>query len=157
MKQCAKCGIKQTVLNFYPRTDDKNKYMAECKSCANSRTRKNYRSTRETKYGHAFQIFSTRKREAKRKGIIFEVSFEYVFSLDSDICPILNIPLSWCQSTKTPQNNSPSIDKIIPEKGYVEGNVCWVSFRANTIKGNGNLDEHLAITEYIKSALLKNK
>ena len=157
MKTCKICNVEKPISEFYKRTEDADKRMVLCKPCANARTRKNYRTTKATKPGHALQIFNKRKNAAKREGIIFDIDFDYMFSLPSENCPILNMPLSWCELADRPKDNTPSIDKIIPEKGYVKNNVAWVSYRANSLKGNGTLDEHLAIINYIKSALNKNK
>jgi len=37
--------------------------------------------------------------------------------------------------------NSASLDRIIPELGYIKGNIIWVSFKANMIKNNLTLNE----------------
>ena len=153
MKQCNTCGVKKPLSDFYKRTEDGRKYMALCKPCANARTRKNYRETKLSKEGHARQIFQKRKRQAKKYGIPFSIDFKYVFSLQNDVCNVFHTPLNWCEMTRHPKTDTPSLDKIVPELGYVEGNVAWVSYRANTIKNNGTLEEHIAITKYIKSAL----
>ena len=46
--------------------------------------------------------------------------------------------------------NSPSLDKIIPSKGYVEGNVAWISFKANAIKNDANSEEILKVSKWLK-------
>ena len=38
------------------------------------------------------------------------------------------------------KEDSPSIDRIVPEKGYVKGNVRWVSDICNTLKSNRNIE-----------------
>jgi hypothetical protein len=63
-------------------------------------------------------------------------------------CPILNIPLQ--VSEGQPSDGSPSIDKIIPELGYVKNNVQVISYRANTIKNCASLDELIAIGKWAK-------
>lgn len=40
-----------------------------------------------------------------------------------------------------PNEDSPSIDKVIPELGYVRGNVWVISNKANRIKNNATLEE----------------
>lgn len=37
--------------------------------------------------------------------------------------------------------NSPSLDRIVPERGYVAGNLRVISNRANTLKNNATIDE----------------
>ncbi len=43
-----------------------------------------------------------------------------------------------------------TIDKVIPELGYVPGNVYVISWRANKLKSNMNLTELQQIMNYIK-------
>jgi hypothetical protein len=104
-----------------------------------------------TKEGHIYKRYHSRKTHAKKNNILFNVSFEYVLSIASDTCPIFNIPLSWCAQNGKISDNSPTIDRINPKLGYIEGNVAWVSNRANRIKNDGNAEEHLAIHNFINS------
>jgi hypothetical protein len=64
------------------------------------------------------------------------------------ICPVLNIPI--IIGTKGRQNNSPSIDRIVPELGYIKGNICIISWRANRIKSDGTLSELKNIVKYVE-------
>lgn len=64
-------------------------------------------------------------------------------------CPILGIPLVYgAEGMRT--DNSASIDKLEPSKGYIEGNVNIVSWRANRIKNDGTLDELLKIVAWLQ-------
>lgn len=47
------------------------------------------------------------------------------------ICPAIGIPIIF---GKKLSRNSPSIDRIIPSRGYVRGNVAVISHRANSMK-----------------------
>lgn len=63
-------------------------------------------------------------------------------------CPILGIPLDY--TTQGPrQENSPSFDRIDSNLGYVKGNVCIISWRANRIKNDGSAEEHRLISNYM--------
>ena len=56
-----------------------------------------------------------------------------IFPKDNQ-CPVLGIKLSW--GGRRENGNSPSLDRINPIKGYVKGNVMWMSHRANAMKQN---------------------
>lgn len=63
-------------------------------------------------------------------------------------CPVLGIPL--VRARGRPDDNSPSLDKIVPELGYVTGNIKVISMKANRLKSDGTEAEHLAIAEYMR-------
>jgi len=66
-------------------------------------------------------------------------------------CPLLGIPLFPGKKYHCP--NSPSIDKIRPERGYVKGNIQVISHRANAIKQNASLRELQKITKNMEKIL----
>ena len=67
-------------------------------------------------------------------------------------CPALGIPLK--HSSKIgPTDNSPTLDRLIPEKGYVKGNVRVISNKANRLKNDGNYLDLLRISEWLKKEL----
>ena len=78
-------------------------------------------------------IDSTKTR-AKKLKVPFNLTPQYIRSIMTDICPVLGIPLERGVGTST--DNSPTIDRIIPELGYVEGNVMIISKLANQIKSS---------------------
>jgi len=102
-----------------------------------------------TKLGHVKTRYNARKHHAKKNNIPFDITLEYLFSIAVDTCPILKISLSWCEQSKKFNENSPTVDRIDPLKGYVVGNVAWISYRANRIKNNGTAEEHLAISNFM--------
>lgn len=72
------------------------------------------------------------KIRSKIKNIQFNLDMEYmigIFPADY-ICPALGIKMFWGGDSMS----SPSIDRILPDLGYVKGNVAWISGRANTKK-----------------------
>lgn len=58
-------------------------------------------------------------------------------------CPLLGIELTYKAYTPglRPPANYASLDRIDPKKGYIEGNVQILSFRANSIKSDATLEE----------------
>lgn len=86
---------------------------------------------------YARKIWKERRRVSSKNGTPFEVSFDYIMSLPSDTCPVFGHPLEW----GTGSNFTASLDKVIPAKGYTEGNVVWMSRRANTLKRDASFGE----------------
>lgn len=76
------------------------------------------------------------KSRAKTKGIPFELSATDVHI--PEFCPVLGIPLTYGSKGEP---GLPSLDRIIPQKGYVLGNVAVISYRANMLKNQSSLDE----------------
>jgi hypothetical protein len=69
-----------------------------------------------------------------------------------DECPILKTPFVWggAKMGKGKMRlNTPTLDRILPELGYVKGNVAFLSYRANRIKDNGTMQEHYDIADWI--------
>jgi hypothetical protein len=65
-----------------------------------------------------------------------------------EVCPILGMKLLWSDGPR--KENSPSLDRSIPELGYVKENVHIISWRANRIKNNATPEELIAIAEYME-------
>ena len=49
--------------------------------------------------------------------------------------------------------NSPSLDKIIPEKGYMIGNVAIISERANAIKQDATYKEIINVGKWLQKEI----
>lgn len=107
------------------------------------------------KYRISVWIARTKTR-AKNKNIIFNLSSNYIFSIypSDNKCPILKIDMKFGNDEN---DNSPSVDRIIPEKGYIENNVQWVSKIANTYKSDRTSKELRQIADWIERQPIWNK
>lgn len=92
-------------------------------------------------------MLSRAKNRARKLGIPFDLTAEDVVVPPS--CPVLGIPLT--VGLKIFNDNSPSLDRVKPELGYVRGNVVVVSYRANRIKNNATLVELEKIVDWLRS------
>ena len=92
------------------------------------------------------------RRRAKKGNIRFELETEYLKSIfpSDGLCPVFKIPLVW-GGEGAERGNSPSLDRIIPELGYVEGNVVWISNRANILKRDASWEELQKVASWLKS------
>lgn len=83
----------------------------------------------------AWAVYATggAKARAALRGIPFTLTSEYVLSITPDSCPVFGTPFSFI-GNKVVSANSASLDRIDPDKGYVQGNVAVISAKANAIK-----------------------
>jgi hypothetical protein len=111
------------------------------------RARREDREERSTPEGWKKQaIYSARKR-AKHAGVPFDLRAE-----DLEVpshCPVLGIPIVLGGGRN--REDSPSLDRINPAKGYVKGNIAVVSSRANMLKNCGTAEEHARIASWMCS------
>lgn len=92
------------------------------------------------------KLLNIAKNRAKSLGIQFDIDI-------SDItipthCPVLGIEMK--PNRGRHQDNSPSLDRIDPLKGYVKGNVAVICFKANRIKNNASYEEILKVGNWLK-------
>lgn len=73
------------------------------------------------------------KNRAIKKGVPFNVTATYLNSLLTDRCPVYDTEFKWYGNGST-VSTSPSLDRINPDLGYVEGNIVIISMKANAIK-----------------------
>ena len=86
------------------------------------------------------------KSRCKRTGVEFNITKDDVARRET--CPISGVILNF-SSTKI-SDESPTLDRIDPSKGYVPGNVWVVSYRANRIKSNATSEELFRIAAAVK-------
>lgn len=106
-----------------------------------------------TKRFLAVAVKNARERAARR-GIPFQLTKEYLAEILTPHCPITGLRLRiYCGVGKGPRDDSPSLDCVVPDRGYVPGNVKWVSSRANRIKSDATLAELEALVAHFKDHL----
>lgn len=140
--RCAcECGEEITVTGSDLRT-------GRTKSCGcfrRDRAGQLYRKHGLSKTAEYCMFYDARKRALER-GLPFTIE-------PSDIkipsrCPVLDIKLM----PDGPRDNRPSLDRIIPSKGYTPSNICVISFRANRIKSDASPSEIRAVLNYVERA-----
>ena len=94
-----------------------------------------------------YEMWGSSKERATRKKLPFNLTLDDIQVPKT--CPVLGISLRPGAGKTAP--DSPSLDRIIPEVGYVKGNVRVISSRANTLKSDATLDEIRKIVEYMET------
>lgn len=129
---------------------------AEAKEKERQRSKENYKKLKEargeavrdyTKRGLSqcqtpwYRLWAGARSRAKKGNYPFSIEQgdvkELMFNLD--YCPALGIKINW-EADKL-EDNSPTLDKIVPELGYVKGNIAVISAKANRIKSNATADD----------------
>ena len=84
------------------------------------------------------------KYRAKKLGIPYSLKHGDVAI--PDVCPVLGIKLVVNRGGRKGYHpDSPSLDRIVPELGYVPGNVRVISARANLLKNDATVSELEAV------------
>ena len=148
MKLCTKCKIKKKNSEFSFCGNSKDKLQAYCKSCT-AIYNNDYRATKEGYVNHALLSSKTR---AKNKKVKFNLDIEYLQSIATDRCPVFDVELIYASSNKGkgyPNPYAAALDRVIPELGYVKGNVVFISNWANSIKSDATEVQLYAVADWL--------
>jgi hypothetical protein len=89
------------------------------------------------------------KVRARKAGIPFNIDISDV--VIPERCPVLGIKIECATTGGFKSGTAPSLDKIIPELGYIKGNVRVISHRANMLKRDGTAEELMKIAIWVAS------
>lgn len=91
------------------------------------------------------------RQRAKIQGVPFDLLHDDV--LPGKFCPVLGLELDYTRrkgrGQKARHDASPELDKVIPNVGYVPGNVRVISSLANRIKGRMTLEMAECVYKYM--------
>jgi len=96
---------------------------------------------------HKLDLLSGARTRARNKGTAFAITLD-----DIEIpthCPILDIEMTRNEGYSS--GSSPTLDRVVPESGYVRGNVLVISRKANTIKSDASPEELRLVARYCNS------
>ena len=94
-------------------------------------------------------LLRSAKHRAKAGNFPIDITIEDIKI--PEFCPILKIKLE--VSIENAAYNSPSLDKIIPELGYIKGNVQVISNLANTMKWNATFEQLINFAEWVNKEI----
>jgi len=100
-----------------------------CRDCEN----KWQKDQREISPIH--RLFLLSKRRAKKDNLNFDLTEDFIKSIwpRNNKCPIFDTEFTTGLKNK---KALPTIDKVVPKKGYTKGNVVIISFLANSMKSD---------------------
>lgn len=93
------------------------------------------------------------KHRAKRAGVPFNLKPADI--LIPNHCPVLGVQL--VKSVGRLSDSSPSLDRIVPSRGYVRGNIVVISMRANRIKSDASITELQKLAKFYSKLTKGNR
>jgi hypothetical protein len=104
---------------------------------------------RNPKRAWCVHIRTGMRERAVRKGVPFAISVVYLESITPDVCPVFGTPFNFINNGKV-ASDSPSVDRLRPELGYVEGNLRVISMKANNIKSAYTSADVARVAEWMR-------
>ena len=98
-------------------------------------------------YSREYIMWNAAKGRAKKLGLPFDLCPKDI--VIPAVCPVLGIPLFSNVGKLGSTPNSPTVDRIIPVKGYTQGNIQVISHRANTIKSDATAEELMQVAQHM--------
>lgn len=95
-----------------------------------------------------YKMFTGAKQRALKEGLPFDIELDDCKI--PDVCPVLGIPFDLGEKDGQRLDASPSLDKFVPEKGYVKGNVAVISWLANRIKTNAKASDVMKVALWMQ-------
>lgn len=129
-----------SICNVCGKDGEPYKGYTQCRTCYNARRAANHVSD-----PRKVMLQAARSR-ARRLGLLCTITVDDI--VIPETCPILGIRLVVKTGDKGPAQSSPSLDRVIPELGYVPGNVIVISVRANAMKRDGSLQELMQLGDW---------
>jgi hypothetical protein len=140
-RKCSKCG------KFYPvdhyETDNAGSVRRTCCFCKKKANKQNYIDTKSSLEKAITYRCRYWKKRAKDNNIQYDIDYDYVMSIlqRQNYKCFYSGKEMLLDGNREDHNYSLSIDRVIPELGYVEGNVVFCVHKINLIKNNMTLKE----------------
>lgn len=128
-RQCTNC------LCIYERT---SKTVTLCGTCNSGRVKT-----------ESAQIKMWRRAKSRANKYSIDFNIEPVDVIIPETCPILGIPLVVFQGKSGGQPDSPALDRINNNLGYIKNNVMVISHLANMMKSSANPEQLIKFSEWV--------
>jgi hypothetical protein len=141
-KVCTKCKQRKSVNGFTKVSKGSDKLRSHCKSCVAKNKREHYKNTKRSKHHYILKTYERMSNRVKGHHknkrhlylglpICSREEF-YRWAMDHEAFHKL-----WDEWKKAgmPMKLKPSIDRIIPESGYVLYNMDWLTHSENSRLG----------------------
>ncbi len=145
-RKCKTCLQIKSVDEFAKRSD-RPAQRTTCKDCKRRIGRESYARNREAAFFR--HKASAAKSRSSTKKLPFDLDVAHLESIWTGKCPVFGIAL--VHTTDRADECAPELDRIIPSKGYIRGNVAWLSRRANRLKNDVTAKELKQLIVWLES------
>lgn len=170
---CKKCNLSKPIIKFEEcKSHGKIYRLNTCRVCRKMREKQlnpNLKSQdiqRLKEWKNSIRgtidgfIYSNLYRWRKRSNIKSDLTFDYLKELwnnQNGKCFYTNVALTDFKastsrrqfSVSNKSRYSPSLDKMTPNLGYVQGNVVWTAHTINTMKNDSTVEEFIKLCKFI--------
>lgn len=152
-KVCSKCKVNKLAKEFDPRPERACGIRSDCKECRSKRVSARYYKRRadEPKRLWEENAYARSKERAKKNNLAFDLlRVDVVKALEErdGKCAYCGTCLDF-QSSMSDRWASASIDRVIPDLGYVPSNVVVSCYKCNATKNNSTPEELQALAEAV--------
>lgn len=143
-KTCKSCGVNKPIDQYYSNRRGLHSVCRPCYIKRNSAYQAKYRS----KNRFAIRVRSCKSR-SREKQLPFNLTSKHLKGIWTGVCPAFGVPLN-INSLRGSEGHA-QLDRIIPDLGYIQGNVVWLSERANRIKDDASIEDLERLIKWLKS------
>ena len=145
---CKQCRVAKQKAKRASDSEYAEKCRERCRAWRKNNPVASYESNKSWKErnplkNHLFNV----KGKAKANNIPFNITCDDI--VIPEYCPILGLKLEYNKNQT--EDNSISIDRIIPELGYVKGNVQVISLLANKMKNSATPEQLHMFANWVKT------
>lgn len=140
LRRCRKCGSVKS-LNEFP-SKGHNRLNANCKTCENERLAGFRERQKREPILYCRVLLPSLRNRAKELSVPFSLTAEELFELwkqQQGKCFYTGLDmnlLAFNPDRTSPHTTFPSVDRLVPEDGYVVSNVVWCLWAVNRMKSN---------------------
>jgi hypothetical protein len=150
MLKCNTCGLEKEEELFVLRKERRNKYRNICKVCYSANQRINYYKRKKDSpfiMRHQKMVSST-----KQRNIPYNLTPEFLKFIWTGFCPVSGEEIFFPEVEEDRvDENAAELDRFDPSKGYIKGNVTWISRKYNRKKLDSSLEELENLVAWMKA------
>ena len=88
-----------------------------------------------------------RRAKHRTKGLPCTLTYEEMGD-PPDHCPCCGERMERYQGVRSPRRHCPTLERLVPEDGYVAGNVIWLCWHCNTTKGSLDVADLYRVADF---------